>query len=134
MTLAQVKGRLIPVQSQSYRIYEAKAAQYLVNKPEKPIDYPVEISCIYMMPLNKDGKKPKRKVDLCNLLAATHDILVHYGILADDNSSIIFSVDGSRVYYTKDEPKTIIEITEYEGEDAENTCGDRRTGCREDTP
>ena len=54
----------------------------------------------------------KRRVDLTNLMEATHDILVHCGVLADDNSKIIVSVDGSRVEYDKNNPRTEIEITE----------------------
>ena len=49
---------------------------------------------------------------MTNLMEATHDILVHCGVLADDNSKIIVSVDGSRVEYDKNNPRTEIEITE----------------------
>jgi Holliday junction resolvase RusA-like endonuclease len=52
----------------------------------------------------------RRKVDLVNLLEATHDILVKYEVLADDNSGIIYSVDGSRVMYDKENPRTEVEI------------------------
>ena len=53
----------------------------------------------------------KRAVDLPNLLNATDDILVHYGVIEDDNCRIIVSHDGSRVYYDKEKPRTVIEIT-----------------------
>jgi Holliday junction resolvase RusA-like endonuclease len=56
----------------------------------------------------------RRKVDLTNLLNAINDILVKYEILADDNSSIVFSMDGSRVFYDKENPRTEITITEVE--------------------
>jgi Holliday junction resolvase RusA-like endonuclease len=75
----------------------------------KTIDYPVNIKCIYYMPT-------RRKVDLSNLLNATLDLLVHYGILLDDNRNIVYSVDGSRVYYDKDNSRTEIEITRIKGD------------------
>lgn len=53
----------------------------------------------------------RRRVDLSNLLNSTLDILVHYGVLLDDNRNIVYSVDGSRVLYDKASPRTEIEIT-----------------------
>ena len=98
--------------SDAFKRYEAEAAAYLTDKPEIPIEAPVQISCVYLMPLNKDGSEPKKHVDLVNLLEATCDILVKHKILADDNAHIVKSVDGSRVYYVAEEPKTYITITE----------------------
>ena len=53
----------------------------------------------------------RRKVDLVNLLEALDDILVHYGVLEDDNCGIIVSHDGSRVHYDKENPRTEVTIT-----------------------
>ena len=53
-----------------------------------------------------------RRVDQVNLLEATLDILVEYGVLADDNSNIVVSHDGSRVLYDKNNPRTEITITD----------------------
>lgn len=69
------------------------------------IDCPVEVKCIYY-------RATKHRVDLTNLLAATHDLLVEAGVLADDNCKIVVSVDGSRVMHDKDNPRVEIEITE----------------------
>jgi Holliday junction resolvase RusA-like endonuclease len=55
-----------------------------------------------------------RRVDLCNLHAALHDILVKYQVIEDDNSKIVVSTDGSRVLYDKDHPRTEVVITEVE--------------------
>lgn len=54
----------------------------------------------------------RRRVDLTNLMEATHDTLVAAKILADDNYKIIDNVDGSRVRYDKNNPRTeiIIEV------------------------
>ena len=111
-----VKGHPMILPSDAYKAYEAQAGRFLCNRPDKPIDVPVHISCIYLMPLNKDGSTPRRKVDLVNLLEATCDILVKYKIIADDNCQIVKSVDGSRVYYVAVEPRTYITITEIRDE------------------
>lgn len=42
---------------------------------------------------------------------ATCDILVAAGVLEDDNSKIIVSMDGSRVYHDKENPRAEVTIT-----------------------
>ena len=89
------------IPSKLYKQYEKDCAMYIPKI--KTIDYPINLKCIYYMPT-------KRRVDLNNLLEATTDMLVHYKILADDNSNIVYSHDGSRVRYDKENPRTEIEI------------------------
>ena len=108
--IIKVKGRNVIIPSAAYKKYEKQCEQYLLEKPETPINSPCEVTCLYFMPRNKDGTIPKRQPDLANLLEATHDVLTKYKILEDDNASIIFSVDGSRVYWTTGEPHTLIQI------------------------
>lgn len=96
-------------QSKQYRAYEEQAAYYLTPKPPTPINYPVTVKCVYYMPT-------KRKVDTANLNAAIHDILVKYGVLADDNRDVIASTDGTRTYYSKTNPRAEVEISPYKGE------------------
>lgn len=96
-------------QSERYNDYELYASYFLRPKPKTPIQYPVTVRCLFYM-------KTRRKVDKSNLEAAAHDILVKYGILADDNRDIIASTDGSRVYYDKDNPRTEITIEPLEEE------------------
>jgi Holliday junction resolvase RusA-like endonuclease len=55
----------------------------------------------------------KRRVDLVNLQESTLDVLVAYGIIADDNSNIVASMDGSRVLYDKQSPRTEIYINKF---------------------
>lgn len=100
--LVNVKGRIIPIPSKQYQDFEKACGEYL---PKIVIDYPVNIKCTYYMPT-------MRRVDLTNLLEATDDMLVRYGLLVDDDSTIVVSHDGSRVYYDKENPRTEIEITE----------------------
>lgn len=105
----RVTGRPFIMQSAKYEDYENYASYFLRPKPKKPIDYPVTVKCTFYMPTH-------RRVDKSNLEAAAHDVLVKYGILADDNRDIIAATDGSRVFYDKDRPRTEVEITPYEGE------------------
>lgn len=102
-------GKPFITRSAAYEDFEAAASYYLQPKPPNPIDSPVTVRCLYYMPT-------RRRVDLTNLLEATHDILVHCGVLADDNCRIVASVDGSRVLYDKDKPRTEIFITDMEAD------------------
>lgn len=100
MQFGKVK-KVVP--SAQFINYQNNASIYLLRKPEKPIDYPVEVECKFYMPT-------RRRVDLTNLLEAIDDILVKYGILEDDHCKIIESHDGSRVLYDKERPRTEIII------------------------
>ena len=103
--------RWFPVPSKAYKRFEKNAETVLKQDDMKTIDFPVNIQCCYYFPLNKDGTEPKKKPDLANLLEATDDILVKYGVIADDNVDIVAGHDHSRVYYTNDcEPGTYIII------------------------
>ena len=98
------RGR-VPFISQSkvYKQYERDAGWFL-KKPALPISEPVNVKCIFY-------RDSERRCDLTNLLEAIDDILVKYGILADDNFKIIVSHDGSRVFVDKANPRTEIEIS-----------------------
>lgn len=99
-------GQKFITQSDRYNQYE-KDARYFIPIKGQMIDYPINIKCLYYMPT-------RGKVDLTNLLEATDDILVKYGVIKDDNSSILASHDGSRVYYDKKKPRVEIEIKKVE--------------------
>jgi Holliday junction resolvase RusA-like endonuclease len=91
------------IPSKQYRQYEKDCGAFLNPLPFTCIEQPVNVKCLYYMPT-------RRRVDLVNLEESTLDILVKYGILADDNSNIVVSMDGSRVLYSKENPRTEIEI------------------------
>lgn len=97
-----VHGRPMVLPSKPYLEYEKKCKQYMPTL-DSPIDYPINMKCTFYM-------ESKRKCDITNLLQAVCDILVKYKVLEDDNYSIIESFDGTRVYYDKENPRTIIEI------------------------
>lgn len=100
-----VRGRPMIIPSKLYKDYEKDCKPYIPKV--ETIDYPINLKCIYYMPT-------KRRVDLCNLLEATCDMLVFYKVLADDNSKIVYSHNGSKVLYDKNNPRTEIEIERVE--------------------
>jgi len=95
-------GRPFIAPSEKYEKYFQEAGWY-IKIPQKPIDYPVNVKCLFYMPT-------RRIVDLVNLQEAILDILKDYKVLSDDNSRIVVSMDGSRVLYDKDNPRTEIVI------------------------
>lgn len=99
-------GRVIVLPSKQYQEYEEMAGYYIPCK-WCLLDFPVTVSVKYYMPT-------KHRVDLVNLLEATCDILVHYGVIKDDNSNIVVSHDGSRVFYDKEHPRADVTIS-WEG-------------------
>lgn len=100
-------GKPFIAPSSAYKRYEQQAMLYLTTKPKAPLQSPCRVVTLFYMPT-------RRRVDLTNLMEAAHDVLVAAGILADDNNTIIVSVDGSRVLYDKENPRTeiIIEVPE----------------------
>lgn len=100
--------------SKAYKDFERDSMPFLTHV--EPFLSPCNVKCEYFMPT-------RRKVDLVNLQEATLDILVRSGILMDDNSDVVVSMDGSRVYYDKDNPRTEIEITEAKDGDLEKDRG-----------
>lgn len=93
--------KLLP--SKQYEEYEKSCLPYVHKYRHLHIDYPVNVKLLYYM-------KTKRKVDLPNLINGTLDMLVDYGVLADDNRNIVYSTDGSRVLWDKENPRTEITI------------------------
>ena len=93
--------------SKAYKEYEALCLSQL-RKIETPISSPVNVQCVYYMPTH-------RKVDKTNLESAILDILVKAHVIADDNRNVVYSTDGSRVLYDKEDPRIAITITTAEG-------------------
>lgn len=96
-------GRPMVIQSQRYLQYEKDCGYFIKGKGLK-IDYPINLKAVYY-------RKDRRKCDLSNLHEALQDILVKYGVLEDDNFTIVASHDGSTVLIDKDNPRTEVEIT-----------------------
>ena len=96
-------GRPFIVPSKQYKEYEKKALWYIPK--QECFDGPVNVKCVFYMPT-------RRKCDLTNLLEAINDIMVKSGLLEDDNYSVVQSVDGSRILYDKENPRTEVYIEE----------------------
>lgn len=101
--IAKRNGRSFLVQSKQYRKYE-KDCLKVIEPPERPFDSAVNVKMWFFMPT-------KRRVDLVNLENACLDILVRAGVLEDDNHTIVYSMDGSRVFYDKENSRTEIWIS-----------------------
>ena len=91
--------------SEKYKEYES-AALWFIPKRGAPIDFPVNVTCVFFMPT-------RRACDLTNLLEAIDDVMVKAGLLKDDNYNIIASHDGSRVLYDKMNPRTEVIISKF---------------------
>ncbi len=89
--------------SEKYKEYEEIALWY-IPKRGIPIDFPVNVKCVFYMPNN-------RQCDLTNHLESIDDVMVKAGLLKDDNYKILASHDGSRVLVDKNNPRTEVEIT-----------------------
>lgn len=97
-------GKQMILPDTKYKEYEKEAGWFIRNPKQKPIDYPVNVKCLFY-------RENEIRCDLTNLLEAIDDILVKYGVLADDKFKIIAGHDGSRVFIDRDNPRTEIEIT-----------------------
>ena len=87
--------------SKQYIEYEQSALWFVPRN--KFIDIPVNVKCLFYMPT-------KRRCDLTNLLEAIDDIMVKANLLTDDNYTVLYSHDGSRVIYDKENPRTEVYI------------------------
>ena len=96
-------GKHFVAPSEQYEQYEATALWY-IPKRGMPIDFPVNVKCVFYMPNN-------RPCDLTNHLESIDDVMVKAGLLKDDNYKILASHDGSRVLVDKNNPRTEVEIT-----------------------
>ena len=77
IVINKTTGRPFIMQNSKYKEYEKNAGWFLKKLP-KPINEPVNVKCVFY-------RETKIRCDLSNLLEAAMDILVEYGILADDN-------------------------------------------------
>ena len=101
-------GRKFIAPSQAYTTYEKTAGWFIKGELRRlKIATPVNVKMVYYMP-------NQRRVDLVNLQEATLDILVKYGVLADDSCKIVYTMDGSRVCFDKDRPRTEVTISFYD--------------------
>ena len=91
------------IQSKLYSTFERECGLYL-KKYKSNIDYSVNLKIEFYVP-------DKRKRDIANYIEAIQDILVKYEVIQDDNYNIVSSLDGTRMYLDKENPRVEIEIT-----------------------
>lgn len=103
-------GRPFIMPSAKYKQYERDAAWFLKPRPPSPIECRLNIKCLFFLPT-------RRRTDLTNLLEAIDDLLVAEKIIADDHYGIVYSHDGSRCFWDKDNPRTEITITRLPADD-----------------
>jgi Holliday junction resolvase RusA-like endonuclease len=99
------RGRPYIHPSEAYDQYAIDAGWFIPKNLK--IDHPVSIKYLFYMPTHGI-------VDQTGLIQAIDDILVHYGVITDDNSRIVRDHDGTRVLYDKENPRTEITITEVQ--------------------
>ena len=99
--IIKARGHYMIIPSDAYRKYEAEAIKHC---PRAGIDYAVNIKAYYF-------RKKHHRVDLTNLESALMDVLVKAGTIKDDSCSIVWSTDGSRVFFDKENPRTEVVIT-----------------------
>ena len=101
-------GRPFIMPSDKYKAFEKACAVFMPHLKE-PIAEPICLKAVFYMPT-------RRRVDLCNLLECICDILVKYGVIADDDRNVVYSHDGSRVYYDKTKPRCEVYIVDLKEE------------------
>lgn len=99
-------GRPFIMPSKKFKQYEKDALPFIPKG--EVIDFPVNVKCLFYMPT-------RRQCDLVNMQESILDVMVKAGLLADDNYKIVQSMDGSRVLYDKENPRTEVFITEVKG-------------------
>jgi Holliday junction resolvase RusA-like endonuclease len=101
--IAKRGGRTYILPSKDFEEYQ-NACRWFVKTPDEPITQKCNIKATYY-------RKTRRRVDITNLHSALHDVLTHYGVIADDDCKIVVGTDGSRVKVDGYYPRTVVEIT-----------------------
>ena len=100
-------GRPFIMPSKQYEQYRRDCLRQITGDAKQHIETRVNVKYLFYM-------ETRRKVDLTNLEESIDDILVDAGVIVDDNSNIVAGHDGSRVLYSKENPRVEIEIEEME--------------------
>ena len=96
-------GKRMVIQNKKYTDFERECKKYIPVLREPPIAYKVNLKCKFYV-------CDARRRDIANYLEAIQDILVKYGLLADDNYNIIASLDGCSMEIDRENPRVEIEI------------------------
>ncbi len=99
------------IPSERYTQLEKDCGWFLNKWKNKNINYPINLKVYFYIEKNY-------KSDIVGYLQAIQDILVHYKVIEDDNRHIIQSIDGTRVFVDRKNPR--IEIWFEKIENSEN--------------
>lgn len=101
------KHTILP--SPQYKEFEKEVIKYVTAEfgNIEPIDFKCNLKCIFYKDINY-------KSDLVGYLQAIQDALVKAGLLKDDNTNIVTTVNGSEVRHDKDNPRIEVEIEALE--------------------
>jgi Holliday junction resolvase RusA-like endonuclease len=102
-------GRHVVLPSPQYKEFEKEVIKYVTAEfgNIEPIDFKCNLKCIFYKDRNYQS-------DLVGYLQAIQDALVKAGILKDDNTNIVNTVNGSEVRYDKENPRIEVEIEAIE--------------------
>ena len=98
-------GKKLLLPSKQYADFEKEAVKQLLGLYGniQPIEEAINLKAIFYREANY-------KSDLVNYMQALQDVLVKAGILKDDNVKVVYSIDGSRVFTDKEQPRIEVEI------------------------
>lgn len=96
-------GKPVIVQNDRWKKYERECKPF-IPKLDKPIEDPINIRYLFF-------RDSYRRVDASNLIEGADDVLVKYGVVLDDNFTIVKGHDGTRVFVDKENPRTEVYIT-----------------------
>lgn len=99
-------GRQMLLPSKTYKEFEKEVCNWIKKYPELKlkIDKPINLMCVFY-------KDKNYKSDLVGYLQAIQDALVKAEVLADDNTNIVATVNGSEVWLDRENPRIEICIT-----------------------
>jgi Holliday junction resolvase RusA-like endonuclease len=102
-------GRHIMLPSPQYKEFEKEVIKYVTAEfgNIEPIDFKCNLKCKFYKDRNYAS-------DLVGYLQAIQDALVKAGILKDDNTNIVTTVNGSEVHHDKENPRIEVEIEAIE--------------------
>jgi Holliday junction resolvase RusA-like endonuclease len=95
--------------SPQYKEFEKEVIKYVTAEfgNIEPIDFKCNLKCKFYKDRNYSS-------DLVGYLQAIQDALVKAGILKDDNTNIVTTVNGSEVHHDKNNPRIEVEIEAIE--------------------
>lgn len=101
-------GRQMLLPSKTYKEFEKEVVNYIKKHPQLQlcIDEPINLECHFY-------KDKNYRSDLVGYLQAVQDALVKAGVLKDDNTNIVVTTNGSKVFLDREEPRIEVFISFY---------------------